>query len=143
MRRDLLDTYDARLRTALAGLREADALGYATTRVEMSTLARGYWTILAPTFRARHGASATRNLTNAFYEVAGSSPLAPLPRVGLRRIDDALAGFRAAPLSDEELRRRAGQLERFLRLVPIEYGRGVENGRVTLDFEIQEADDLP
>ena len=42
-------------------------------------------------------------------------------------------------LSDEELARRAGQLERFLRLVPIEYGRGVKDGRVTLSFEIQEA----
>ena len=50
-----------------------------------------------------------------------------------------LAGFRAAPLSDAELVRRAGQLDRFLRLVPIEYGRGVKDGRVTLDFEIQEA----
>ena len=50
----------------------------------------------------------------------------------------ALEGFRAAPLSEEQLR-RAGQLERFLRLVPIEYGRGVKDGRVALDFEIQEA----
>src|SRR4029453_19148831 len=32
-----------------------------------------------------------------------------------------------------------GQLDRFLRLVPIEYGRGVQDGRVTLEFEIQEA----
>ena len=35
--------------------------------------------------------------------------------------------------------RRAGQLDRFLRLVAIEYGRGVSDGRVTKDFEIQEA----
>ena len=39
----------------------------------------------------------------------------------------------------EETLRRAGQLDRFLRLVSIEYGRGVSNGRVTKDFEIQEA----
>ena len=54
-------------------------------------------------------------------------------------VDGLLEGFRAAPLSEEELLRRAGQLERFLRLVPIEYGRGVSDGRVTKDFEIQEA----
>ena len=54
-------------------------------------------------------------------------------------IDAALEGFRAAPLSEEEELRRAGQLLRFLALVPIEYGRGVKNGEVTLDFEIQEA----
>ena len=51
----------------------------------------------------------------------------------------ALAAFRAAPLTEAELVQRAGQLDRFLRLVPIEYGRGVKDGRVTLDFEIQEA----
>ena len=62
----------------------------------------------------------------------GQSPL-------LTRIDRMLEGFRAAPLSEEEILRRAGQLERFLRLVPIEYGRGVKDGRVTADFEIQEA----
>ena len=38
-----------------------------------------------------------------------------------------------------EQARRAGQLDRFLRLVPIEYDRGVEGTRVTLAFEIQEA----
>ena len=57
----------------------------------------------------------------------------------LGHIDDGLEGFRAAPLSEEEQLRRAGQLQRFLALVPIEYGRGVDDGRVTLDFEIQEA----
>ena len=39
----------------------------------------------------------------------------------------------------EEEIRRAGQFLRFLALVPIEYGRGVADGRVTLAFEIQEA----
>jgi high-affinity iron transporter len=57
----------------------------------------------------------------------------------LAEIETHLHGFRAAPLSHEETVRRAGQLQRFLALVPIEYGRGVDEGRVTLDFEIQEA----
>ncbi len=56
-----------------------------------------------------------------------------------QEIDAALEGFRAAPLSEEEELRRAGQLQRFLALVPIEYERGVNDGEVTLDFEIQEA----
>ncbi|MEX2421302.1 MAG: FTR1 family protein, partial [Actinomycetota bacterium] len=43
------------------------------------------------------------------------------------------------PLSTEEEQRRAGQFLRFLALVPIEYERGVADGRVTKDFEIQEA----
>ena len=43
------------------------------------------------------------------------------------------------PLAEEEQLHRAGQLLRFLELVPIEYDRGVEGNRVTLGFEIQEA----
>jgi high-affinity iron transporter len=42
-------------------------------------------------------------------------------------------------LTPQEQARRAGQLYRFLGLVPTEYGRGVKAGMVTADFEIQEA----
>ena len=42
-------------------------------------------------------------------------------------------------MSPAEQSRRAGQLLRFLSLVPVEYGRGVVDGRVTQDIEIQEA----
>jgi high-affinity iron transporter len=47
--------------------------------------------------------------------------------------------FRAAPLSEQDQARRAGQLVRYLSLVPIEYGRGVRNGEVVVDIEIGEA----
>ena len=51
----------------------------------------------------------------------------------------ALEGFTAAPFTPEEAARRAQQLLRFLALVPVEYGRGVKDTTVHLDFEIQEA----
>ena len=51
----------------------------------------------------------------------------------------ALVGFTAAPLSPSEAARRAQQLLRFLALIPVEYGRGVNGTQVTKDFEIQEA----
>ncbi len=139
VRRDLLDTYDARLRSALSGLREADELGYGTTRAEMGALALGYWPLLASVYRAQHGAEAASTLTRSLERIAEASARGSVPKGALARVESALAGFRAAPLSDEELARRAGQLERFLRLVPIEYGRGVNDGHVTLEFEIQEA----
>ena len=139
VRRDLLDTYDARLRTALAELREADELGYGTTRAELAALALGYWQIVAPVYRAQNGARATTRLTTDFERIASASATGRTPTASMNRVEAALAGFRAAPLSEDELARRAGQLERFLRLVPIEYGRGVKDGRVTLAFEIQEA----
>jgi len=139
VRRDLLDTYDARLRIALAGLRDADEQGFAATRAEMGALALGYWRIVAPAYRSTRGARAADTLTASFEQLAvaarGSAPVdAPLAR-----IEKAIAAFRAAPLTKAELIQRAGQLDRFLRLVPIEYGRGVKDGRVTVDFEIQEA----
>ena len=141
VRRDLLDTYDSRLRTALAGLRDADEQGFTATRAEMGALALGYWQIVAPAYRAQHGAAAERRRDARPRALGGCVGSWKRPRVAapLSRVEHALAGFRAAPLSDEEIVRRAGQLDRFLRLVPIEYGRGVKDGRVTLEFEIQEA----
>jgi high-affinity iron transporter len=139
VRRDLLDTYDYRLRATLSGLREADELGYSTSRAEMGALALGYWSMLARTYAAQHDRAAARSLTAAFEAIATASGTGRLAAAPLARVERALDGFRAAPLVGEELIRKAGQLERFLRLVPIEYGRGVGDGRVTLDFEIQEA----
>jgi high-affinity iron transporter len=50
-----------------------------------------------------------------------------------------LKGFRAVPLSAEAQARRAGQFTRFIALVPVEYGRGVRDGKITNDIEVQEA----
>jgi high-affinity iron transporter len=139
VRRDLLDTYDGRLRTALAGLHDAHASGFADTEAELGATALGYWRILAPTFRAQRGAPAERRVTAAFERLAAAALQGKGLAAPLGAVQRPLEAFRAAPLSETELARRAGQLERFLRLVPIEYGRGVQDGRVTLDFEIQEA----
>lgn len=139
VRRDLLDTYDYRLRAALSGLREAHELRYDASRAEMGALALGYWTILRPVYAAEHGPANARELTRGFASIAAAAGAGRLAVAPLARVERALTAFRAAPLTGEELVRRAGQLERFLRLVPIEYGRGVDDGKVTLAFEIQEA----
>jgi high-affinity iron transporter len=139
VRTDLLDTYDARLRAAVTGVREAERVGFAATRAEMGTLALGYWHIVAPGYRAQRGGAATRRAEAALVRLARAAEDGTALAEPLAHAERALEGFRAAPLSPEELARRAGQLERFLKLVPIEYGRGVRDGRVTLAFEIQEA----
>ena len=136
---DLFDTYDARLRTALSGLRAAHELGYGSTRAEMGALALGYWSIVSSAYANQHGSKAARALTTDMRSVADGAASGRLAATPLTRIEHALAAFRAAPLREDELVRRAGQLERFLQLVPIEYGRGVRDGKVALDFEIQEA----
>ena len=139
VRRDLLDTYDGRIRSTLAVLDEARRLGFAPTRAEAGALALGYWSILGPSYRAQRGPREWRRATAALVGLADAARSGQGVLPALQRVERRLEGFRAAPLSADETLRRAGQLDRFLRLVAIEYGRGVSDGRVTKDFEIQEA----
>jgi high-affinity iron transporter len=139
VRADLLGTYDSRLRTALAGVADATAAGFGVRRAEDAAAALGYWRILRPAYVAQRGEAGARPLDAAFGELAAGASAGRDPASALRRVERALEGFRAVPLTSDERLRRAGQLQRFLELVPIEYDRGVEDGRVTFDFEIQEA----
>lgn len=141
VRTDLLDTYQARLRAALDAIGVAGDEGFDVARAGSAALARGYFALLAEAYaeqRGREPADAAAAASERLVEAAAAGDDAA---VGSARaeIEAALEGFRAAPLGEEEELRRAGQLERFLALVPVEYDRGVEGGRVTLDFEIQEA----
>ncbi len=140
VRTDLLDTYDSRLRSSLTAIGEASAAGLAEQRAEAGALAQGYWRIVRPSFVAQRGRAAARNVDGLAARLAESA-LAPgkAATAAAARMSSSLEGFRAAPLSEAELLRRAGQVDRFLQLVPIEYGRGVRDGKVAVDFEIQEA----
>ena len=140
VRRDLLDTYDARLRSALTGLEDADELGYDTTRAEMAALALGYWRILAPVYGAQRGAASQRELTRSFERVARRGERGSLAAHELTRVDRVLAGLpRGAARPESSSRVAPDSSSASSSLVPIEYGRGVKDGRVTLEFEIQEA----
>ena len=139
MRADLLGTYDSRLRAALAAVQETGTSGFSVRRAEEAAAARGYWRILRGSYAAQRNMAGAGRLDAAFDALVTAASAGHGAPVTLRRIDKALEGFRAVPLGPEERIRRAGQLQRFLELVPIEYDRGVEDGRVTLDFEIQEA----
>ena len=141
VRADFLDTYQARLRGALESLDEATTQGFRSPAAAAAASARGYFTILEPSFRAQRGAAATEDARQSFERLlaAALGTDAAALTDSRRSVESALEGFRAAPLSPDEELRRAGQFMRFLALVPIEYGRGVADGRVTLAFEIQEA----
>ena len=138
VRADLLDTYDGRLRSSLDAVRAATLAGFDVRRAEAAAGATGYWRIVRPTYRAQRGAALAAETDALFAQLVREAAAGAAP-ASLTRVERALEGFRAAPLSDAEQLRRAGQLLRFVELVPIEYGRGVEDGRVVLDFEIQEA----
>lgn len=139
LRADLLDTYQARLSEALHDALDAERKGFTTRQVEYAALAQGYFAIVAPAYQEQRGpearAAAEQALADLTIAARAGQPLA----APLATIDAALRGFRAAPLSAEAQARRAGQMLRFLSLVPIEYSRGVRNGVVTRDLEIREA----
>ena len=130
VRTDLLDTYGARLEETLADVSAASAQGFLVRTAEAAALAKGYFAILTPSFREQRGAAALQEAKKAFSGLANGDS-AP--------VQAALAGFRAAPLSPDEQANRAGQLFRFLSLVPVEYGRAIRGGEVAVDLEIREA----
>ena len=141
IRTDLLDTYEAKLRTALDDAVGASRRGFSARLAEEAALARGYAAIVEPSYRSQRGNAAAEMLDRALdrlEQVAAAGTTAPV-EAAVGDVDRLLEGFRAAPLEPAEQARRAGQLDRFLRLVPIEYDRGVDGTRVTLAFEIQEA----
>ena len=116
IRRYLLDTYDSRLRSSLSAVADASLAGLAEQRAEAGALAQGYWRILRPSFVAQRGMPAARRI-DALAEQLAAATITPGSASG-ERMAAALEGFRAAPLSEAETLRRAGQVERFLQLVP-------------------------
>ncbi len=141
VRADLLDTYQARLLASLDAVSAAGGQDFDISRSGGAALARGYFALLSGAYAEQRSAGEAAGATAAFEDLVAAAQAGDDAGVEAAQaeIDAALEGFRAAPLSEEEELRRAGQLQRFLALVPIEYERGVKNGEVTLDFEIQEA----
>ena len=140
-RTDLFDTYQAQLNGALADADEADSKAFGLRRAEETGLAAGYYALLADVYQQQRGSEAADQLAGAFavLTAAGAHDDSSAYTAARSNIDTLLTGFRAAPLSEAEAARRAGQLLRFLSLVPVEYERGVSNGQVIKDLEIQEA----
>ncbi len=136
---DLLDTYQARLSAALEQIASADAASFSARRAEAGGEAAGYFTILSAAYAEQRGSTASASAQSAFEQLQQASISGEQLPTALAQVQAQLDGFRAAPLSPSEQTRRAGQLLRYLNLVPIEYGRGVKNNQVTSDLEIQEA----
>jgi high-affinity iron transporter len=137
---DLLDTYEALLRAALDDT-AATAAGDPAQTAQSAATADGYWAIVRPAYRAQRGAAAARAVGRRLDDLVDAAAAGRLRVVGslTDRVRYDLLAFRAAPLPKAEQARRAGQLTRFLGLIPIEYARGVAGGTVTVPIEIQEA----
>ena len=131
VRADYLDTYQARLRGALEAADEALENGFPSRLAAQAALARGYFGILEQSFRGQRGGPAAAQARNGFDRLLAAALAGDTAKYSRARatVDRRLEGFRAAPLAREEEIRRAGQFQRFLALVPVEYGRGVADGR--------------
>jgi high-affinity iron transporter len=141
VRKDLLDTYQARLADHLEDADDAARRGFRARWAQTAALAVGLWAILAPEYEHSRGGAARREADAAFDRleraaVRGDARRYARARAELKR---ALDGFTAAPFTAQEQARRAGQLLRFIDLVPVEYDHGTDDGHVTVPFEIQEA----
>jgi high-affinity iron transporter len=141
VRKDLLDAYQSRLATNLDAAAQAGERGFRPRFAETAALAAGYWSILASEYRDQRGAAAHRVTGRDFAELARAAATGDLAafEAAQKRVREDFQGFTAAPFTPDEQARRAGQLTRFLDLIPIEYRDGTEDGRVTIPFELQEA----
>ena len=139
--KDLLDAYQARLRELLDDAERGAERDLPERRAEAAAQAAGYFEILAARYAEDRGTAAAQSARAAFEALARASVARDTTAfIAARdRAVAALEGFTAAPFTPDEAARRAQQLLRFLALVPVEYERGVDDTRVTLDFEIQEA----
>jgi high-affinity iron transporter len=139
LRADLFDTYQARLNEALRDLEAADENDFAVRRAELAGLASGYFQILAPAYLEQRGSKSLDEVQRTFLDLETAAVSGAGIQPELDSIHTLLDGFRAAPLSPAEQSRRAGQLLRYLGLVPVEYERGISDGKVIKALEIQEA----
>jgi high-affinity iron transporter len=141
VRKDLLDAYQAGLSDRLSEAEDAAERGFRARWAQSAAEAEGLWRLLAPEYETDRGSAAADEAAAAFERLARSALNGDGEAFAAARAQIALSldGFTAAPFTRDEQARRAAQLVRFLDLVPIEYDRGTEDGRVTLDFEIQEA----
>lgn len=136
---DLLNTYQAQLTNALNDLETAAANDFTIRQAELAAQASGYFALLAPAYSAQRGAAALSEAENVLASLQTAVLRGDELNQPLAQVTAVLHNFRAAPLSPDDRVRRAGQMLRFLALVPVEYERGVHDGNVTRELEIQEA----
>jgi high-affinity iron transporter len=146
VRDDLLDTYQAKMNESLVDAAAAQEQNFMIKQVEQSALAAGYFDlltdpILSTAYTEVHGEDGLEASKATFAALVTAARNIQTEDYTAERteVDALLRGFRAAPLSDAEQARRAGQLLRFVSLIPIEYGRGVSGGKIMKDIEVQEA----
>ena len=138
---DLRDSYTFRLRDALSKLKDAAAQNFATRSADWSARINGYFGILQADFTSKRGQSETTALQSQLSALQTAALKGDLTAVGTLddQIKDALANYEPVELTADDIAKRAQLLYLFIDLVHVEYGRGTQNGQITIPIEVQEA----
>jgi high-affinity iron transporter len=141
VKKDLLDAYQASLTDQLADATDAAVRGFRARWAQTAAQAAGLWQILAPEYEKTRGGAARGQADSAFRALERAALRGEVDGFAdaRKRVAAALDGFTAAPFTAEEQARRAGQLTRFVELIPVDYDHGTEDGKVTIAFELQES----
>jgi high-affinity iron transporter len=141
VKKDLLDAYQASLSDHLDEADDAAERDFNARWAQTAAVAAGLWQILAPEYEMTRGAAAREQADAAFVRLERAALRGEQAGFAAARkqVARALDGFTAAPFTAEEQARRAGQLTRFVELIPVDYDHGTDDGKVTIPFEIQES----
>jgi high-affinity iron transporter len=141
VKKDLLDADQASLADHLALADDAAEHEFHARWAQTAAVAAGLWQILAPEYEKTRRRAARAQADAAFGRLARTALRGDQRAFAAARkqVARALDGFTAAPFTAEEQARRAGQLIRFVQLIPVDYGHGTDDGKVTSQFEIQES----
>lgn len=138
---DLRAAYTFRLRDALTKLEDAAAQNYTVRSADWAARIGGYFGILQADFSAKRGEAETSALQQQIRDLQAAALSGDLATVAA--LDDgiktALANYEPVALTDEEIGKRAQLLYLFIDLTQVEYGRGVQDGQITIPIEVQEA----
>lgn len=137
---ELLGIYASELRRAIAEARSHLADGFDVLRAATLARAAGLCRILAANMVERLGAGPAAGIAGLVARIDGAAAQggADLDAL-LDWLQAALSTYAPTSLRPEEIERRSRLLARFLGLIPVEYGKGVRDGVVTIPFEYFEA----
>ncbi|MEO8397654.1 MAG: hypothetical protein ABI700_31960, partial [Chloroflexota bacterium] len=138
---DLRDSYTFRLRDALTKLKDAAAQNFTTRSADWSARINGYFGILQADFSSKRGESETTALQAQLTALQSAALKGDMATVGTLddQIKEALANYEPVALTADDIAKRAQLLYLFIDLAQVEYGRGVQNGHITIPIEMQEA----
>ncbi|WP_374649816.1 FTR1 family protein [Dongia sp.] len=137
---ELLGIYAGEMRMAVSEARTYLSKGYKAQLSGALARARGLHHLLADSIAARLDDGSSRTIAAAFMQLGGAGRL-PDNKLEtlLADLETRLATYAPASLPAEELDRRVRLLSRFLKLVYLEYEKGVRDGEVTIPIEYLEA----